>query len=298
MCYRRLVLIKFCLMLFVSCNDIKKKYHSNGNIKIEYTTNDKGQYNGIFKEYFKDGLLKEQHLYENGHKVDSSVYYTTNERVHMIKYWNDSTNLVLYLDDNMDTLKYGNTKNGKLNFRIGKWVFKNSHMTNDSIVEYIDYKNQSYANQVWVIDKNQDTLQDKGNYYDFYMKDSTNVNTPHRLHFFLYQPYFNYDSDVEVVLPKNDSDLNSNFDNLFQIERDTFLSLKNDGISRPELSEEDETNHHIQFGLKFDTPGKKRVRGALIEYIGLKDNDLYSRQERIIFFEKYLYVGHASKEKP
>jgi len=78
---------------------------------------------GGFKEYYKNGTLKEVHYYKKGVNVDSSLYYDSNEVLKKIRFWNDPTNYAVFYDENGNITKTGIAKNKDLDFRIGKWVF-------------------------------------------------------------------------------------------------------------------------------------------------------------------------------
>src|SRR5690606_25579696 len=114
---------------------------------------------------------------------------------------------------------------------------------------------KSYTNQIWLINPKGDTLESRGNYFYFNAKDTVLVNEVIRLNFYLFRLYNSYSSNVEVILPVNDEDLKNDFSNLFEIERDTFPSLKNDQIPHPEISKDAPTNHLVEFGLIYSEPG-------------------------------------------
>jgi len=172
--------------------------------------------------------------------------------------------------------------------------FHDANKQIDSIVEYKTVYGKPYSNQVWVINSKKDTLEHKGNYFNSFLKDTINLGEIYRLHFFLFQPFFSYDSDIEIVLPKYDVDLNFDYSNFNEIERDTLKSLKNDNIPHPEIPKDYFLNLQVQFGLKYNDSGKKRIRGVLIEYINNFNNakfpDSVYRQERRLFFDKKFYI--------
>lgn len=89
--------------------------------------------------------------------------------------------------------------------------------------------------------------------------------------------------------------MKDDFSNIFHIERDTFASLKNDKIPHPEVPSEIPMNHYIDFGLDYDKPGEKRVRGVIIEYHydyldNVKYPDSLYRIERRLFFDETFYI--------
>jgi hypothetical protein len=154
----------------------------------------------------------------------------------------------------------------------------------DSIVEYLKIDGEEYANQIWLVN-NKDTI--GGNYFKSWIKDSIKLGEVARLRYELIKPTISHESDIHILIPMNDNELENDYSNLFDIKLDTLPSLKNDGISHPEISEFNlPLNHIVEFGLKYGKPGKKRVRGVIIER-GKKDNRGY---ERRLFFNNSFYV--------
>lgn len=155
----------------------------------------------------------------------------------------------------------------------------------DSIVEYLKIDGKEYANQIWLVNNNKDTI--GGNYFKSWIKDSIKLGEIARLRYELIEPTISHESDIFILIPMNDNELKNDYSNLFDIKLDTLLSLKNDGISHPEISEFNlPLNHIVEFGLKYGKPGRKRVRGVIIER-GKKDSREY---ERRLFFNNSFYV--------
>ena len=165
-----------------------------------------------------------------------------------------------------------------------KFVILNGNIK-DSIVEYLKINGKEYANQIWLVNKNKDTI--GGNYFKNWVKDSTKLGEMTRLRYELIKPNISFESDMHILIPKNDDELKNDYSNLFDIKLDTLLSLKNDGISHPEILGLDlPLNHIVEFGLKYGKPGQKRVRGVIIER-GKKDSKEY---ERRLFFNNSFYI--------
>ena len=181
-------------------------------------------------------------------------------------------------------LSTGKVRKENRNFRIDKWKF--IKLQYDSIVEYLDVDNRSYVNQFWVINKNKDTVFEKSNFFDYNFQDSVNVNEPARFQFYLNSKFYNI-SDIEVILAYDPSTLNEDFSNIGLIKTDTFPSLDNDGVPHPEIPEEVPTDRLVDFNLIYETSGKKKIKGALVEYYYKKDS---TRIERRLYFEKFIYV--------
>jgi len=171
--------------------------------------------------------------------------------------------------------------------RIGIKKFKVSDENiKDSIVEYIKIDGKEYANQIWIVDKKNDTI--GGNYFKLYIKkDTIRFDEIAKLRFILTKPTIKWESEMFVVLPLDDDELKDDFSNIMEIKLDTFHSLKNDGIPHPELSNMDlPLNHIAEFGLKSLSSGKKRVRGIIVERGKLNDKGY----ERRLFFDDSYFV--------
>jgi hypothetical protein len=168
---------------------------------------------------------------------------------------------------------------------VRKFSIANGYIK-DSIVEHIIIDGIEYANQIWLVNKSNDTI--GGNYYIPLIKDTTKLGEVTRLRFTLVEPSISYDTEMYILVPIKDEELKKDFSNLFEIELDTFRSLKNDGIPHPELSNLDlPLNHISEFGYEYSTSGKKRVRGAIVERGKLDDKGY----ERRLYFDKSFYIS-------
>jgi hypothetical protein len=170
-------------------------------------------------------------------------------------------------------------RTGKVTFNVATKIVE------DSIVEYLKIDGKEYANQIWLINKQKDTI--GGNYYQTIINDTTALGEVTRLRFYLKEPTISYESDMYILLPFDDTELNEDYSNFFEIKLDTFPSLINDGIPHPELSKLDFPFHHIsEFALDYQTAGKKRVRGAVVERGKLNGKGY----ERRLYFDENLYI--------
>lgn len=290
----RVINLLILVGILVSCtNNGVKEYYNNGNLKVSYHKKN-NVYNGKYTMYYEEGGLKEVHIYDNGVKVDSSVYYypKLDNKIEKVRYWSDNTNTCINYDKNEKKISTGTNSNKNFNLRIGKWSFLNKKGY-DSIVEYKNINNESFANQIWIKNNvSNDTLLGRGNFFKVYIKDTIKVNEILRVRFYLQQPFYNYSSDIEVILPSIDDDLKEYFSNFYEIKKDTFFSLKNDKIPHPEIPKTVPINHYVEFGMKFKKRGNKNIRGILTEYIYKKDlKDKKSKRiERRLFFDEKIFV--------
>lgn len=109
------------------------------------------------------------------------------------------------------------------------------------------------------------------------LKDTVFINEYSKFHLFLVNPYFKgKDSKAMVCLEKKNQDkkvLKEDLSNIDEIETGTFYNLEIDSTNR-HLIRKDSFNGKsvfdkiVFFGKKFKTPGKKKIRGFLVEYYG------------------------------
>lgn len=165
-----------------------------------------------------------------------------------------------------------------------KFVVLNSDVR-DSIVEYIKIDGKEYANQIWLIDENKDTL--GGNYFKSWVKDSVKLGEVIRMRYELIKPVISNESEMYILIPTKPDELKNDYSNLFDITLDTLFSLENDGISHPKISDLAlNTNHIVEFGLEYGKTGGKIVRGVIVER-GKRNSRGY---ERRLFFTNSFYV--------
>ena len=253
---------------------------------------------------YENGNMKSIHYYNNEKKLDSSHFYYPTGELKQIVHDNQEDNpnfTILYNSDNYKIAE-GNILKDNLDSRIGKWHLYNRNEP-DSIIEYINVNNKSYVNQIWALDKKlKDTVLNKSNFFEIiYLKDTAVINDIYRIRFYMAAPFYNSNSDLEVVLPKDVNELKEDFSNFRNIKRDTFPSLKNDGFSNANIPEEIPLNHFIEFGIIPQEAGIYRLRGVIIEYIHPSETQMknYSnykkrnppkRIERKIYFDDSFYV--------
>lgn len=264
--YLILVILTLCL---VSCNE-----------------------NKTVTNQYRNGNVESVHYYGADKKIDSSHFFAENQKNNQIVYYreNDSINVAVEFDEEGNKFAEGKIVKKNIDFRIGQWKFFNRPNA-DSIVEYFNVDNKSYTNQIWILDKNsKDTLYDRGNFYYIFNKDTISINDTLKYRFYLYQPFYSYNSEMEVIIPEDSKKLKEDFSNFHEIEKDTFYSLKNDGIPHPEIPEEVPKNHNVNFGVIYTKPGEKRIRGYIAEYIYKINNRDSTRIERRLYFDKRINI--------
>ncbi|WP_350284653.1 hypothetical protein [uncultured Croceitalea sp.] len=275
----------------LSCNRNQvAEYHRNGNLKLSYFVNSEGNIHGVYKSFYESGNISELKYFDNGILVDSllTFYDNPNIPVKSKDLYHKQYTKTLHFNKNGDTIKKG--RFFKTN-RIGKWIFHNDDI--DSIVEYKLISGSSYTNQIWIRDNStNDTLISRGNYFLLRHKDTINVTENLRIKLFLKESFYGEESNMFLVIPKLEKELNKDYSNWDIIEKDTILSLKNDGIPHPELPIDFPVNHFVEFALEDTGSGKKILRGILVEYSRNKEIEGlgYDTVERRLYFDTEYYV--------
>lgn len=243
----------------------------------------------VVKKY-ENGVIESIHHYDNK-KIDSSFYYYPTKEIKQKIYYNDSLSFTQLYDENGNKTAEGNLVQNDRYFRIGKWRFF-LNQEQDSIVEYINVNNKPYLNQYWIVDKkSKDTIANRGNFYYIYTKDSMSIKDTLKIRFYLYQPHFSYNSEMDVIMPKYVEDLKEDFSNFNKIEIDTFYSLKNDRIPHPEIPKEVPLNHNANFGIIFRSSGNNRLRGYIAEYYEeIEKDSSITRIERRLYFDERIHI--------
>ena len=170
--------------------------------------------------------------------------------------------------------------------RTGIWKYPvDDEFVNYSIVEFLKINGRNYVNQIWLVNNEKDTV--GGNYFNLYLNDSTKLGEITRIRFELVEPTISKESEIYVLMPSDESDLDEQFSNFFDLKLDTLHSLKNDGIPHPELANLGlDLNHIVEFGIEFLTPRQKRIQGIVSEK-GL----FYGKKfERRLFFDETIWV--------
>ncbi len=132
-----LLIVTVLFINSVNAQKEQKKYHDNGNLKVEGQYDDNGKGTGQWKFHFEDGTLEKVGSYvDGGRNGDWEFYYETGELHELIK----------YVDNNRQGKKKAYYRNGKLkhygtfvdNKANGLWVFYN---IKGFVKEYYYYEN-------------------------------------------------------------------------------------------------------------------------------------------------------------
>jgi len=227
-------------ILVLSCckennrSQAKLEYYLNGKIKSKTT--------------IVDGKKTVHNFFENNENVVKSIITEVNDTLSHAMYYDLAHNLKEEGDFYLDSLK------------IGKWKIYDTIGRASDVRDYILIENNSYLNQRWVMNQDNDTI--GGNYFLVKMKDTIDFGEVNRIYFLLKQPLFSEDSEAFVLLPKDGQNLENDFSNQNEIEWDTIFSLGTKFESNQDLKFR---NHDIVFDAYSKDKGKMNLKGILVE---------------------------------
>jgi len=235
----------FSFIFLLSCNNLKENTE---------------------KEFYNNGDLKAVHIIRNGIKSDSSIYYYPNNGIaKIIHYLEKDTTFEKDFSEKSKLLSVG--KNVK-NRMIGKWKFYKVNGKLDKIVEYINLCGRQYTNQGWYFDEKGDTLKKYGNYFDF--KWSSKIIKKNQVVSLqmTYKPIIYLNSEVELCLD-TEKKVSKDFCNIHKVKLAKFYK----------------SSDVLETYFKFETSGKKNIRGYIREFFNREETE----QDSITSGERYLY---------
>lgn len=294
----RIIILTLLFLSVVSCKKKEKIYYPNGSIKRSVGITN-STFHGSYEAFYEDGEMELQGNYENGSMQGMFIYYYKSKNDY-------SRSEILFHNDTAYYRKDFN-KSGKLisegpvhktpnagylseKPKIGKWKYydhKEAYLKEVREFFYID-KNV-YLNQNWILNKNKDTI--GGHYYKFRVKDTLDLENQ-VIHFRLERPYFE-DSTLFVCLPRKNSDkgFNADFSNDESVQIDTIenLSMWYEKLNQNKFQE---NIYDVVIDLSYDNPGRKLLRGFLLEKKLLTEIDTldYDFVTRKIYFQKEIFI--------
>ncbi|CAM1363672.1 hypothetical protein TSEDIMI_220034 [Tenacibaculum sediminilitoris] len=286
-----IIVIILIFLIYYSCNlddKLNKAYYPSGNLK--------------FIEYLGDAK-----------KLDSSYWYYDNSK----KVLKTKVLRRLSYDSIIHYYKNGNTFNtGKETFdglKFGNWTRYTKEGYKSDIREYFIIKNKSIINRRFYFNKQGDTVwygrkfnrYDQNEYrrdttpsrnsimvfFDFYHGDTISLKEPFASSVRCGTPLLReYNSEITMLLAKEDDNFNERFSNENEVKLDTFRNIKYDKDNIDNFTGPDK-QYVAVFGRWFKTPGEKTLRGYMLEHA---KNDSVSLERRV-YFEKKIYVKDTIK---
>ncbi|GEM_PF-1132110 len=264
------------IIVLVSCSKKEHKivYYNSGELLSEYYL-ENNKLNGIYKEYYRNGNLKETHNYKNDIRIDSSIYYYKEPQKNIRKIENhisDSISKLIFYNYKANKLIKSEGMSYKDSILIGKWKYYINGIL-IRVSEYKNIENKTYLNQEWDFNVNGDTI-----CLSTFFKITKNVKDTLKLNqefvsiVHVRCPYYKLeDSKILVCLPNSETKkMNKDFSNIKELGYKCFKDFKTTKIK---VSTEDvNTKHLSRITKKFKTPGEKLVRGIIYEYL-VKEKD-------------------------
>ncbi|AWG24970.1 hypothetical protein [Flavobacterium kingsejongi] len=280
------------LFILYSCNNTdysEKEYYPSNNLMS-------------LKEYNKKGELEKHTIY----------YDTLGDLPYIIYFKKLDYDSISYYYKNGQVYKTGNQDYKNRKFGIWDRYTREGYLSEKR--EYFIIKDDYLLNRQWYFSKNGDTLWYAGrfNRYEqkefandtlnsrnssmieisFYSKDTLKINEPFAASIICNSPLMREkNSQIIVILGEEKNNFAKNFSNEKRVKTDTFYNLNRDKQNRINFPNAN-FNYVVVFGRWFDTPGKKIIRGYMLEYFTdepINKNDV-RRGERRVYFEKEIYV--------
>ena len=272
------------------------------------------------KEYYDSGNLFRSKKYDSNGKLFLTTYYydLAGNRYQETYKKNGFDSIVSYYK-NSKVFSIGKQDyNGR---KFGRWNRYNIKGQLSDVQEFLIVKNDEWLNQVWYLDKNKDTLYLPSKKFNNYaqkefLPDSTDLRRSIFVRFKYFPkgdtlsivnpfqaiaqdnfPLFGKLSSCYILLAKEKHNFNKDFSNLTEVKLDTFPCLKNDKRNEKNFPNYDKS-HSVAFGRWFDTPGKKILRGYMVEHLSRNptQKDSVIARDRFTYFEKIIYVKDTIKK--
>jgi len=200
-------------------DNFRREYYGTGQLKIKTQMQD-GRKNGAQTGYYKNQKImfiknwvndtlngKSESFYENG-KLKSEYYLSNNE--------NDGGYSIYY--------ESGNLKE-KGNFEIGNIVEKiqfydTSLLMKKLIERYFLINGENFLNEIIVLDRNQDTILEKSNFYKIIIpKDTLQLGETFKAEIIIIAPYFKRSKMlVNFVIPGDSIHIRQIFTDSLKVE--------------------------------------------------------------------------------
>ncbi|PWA06778.1 hypothetical protein [Flavobacterium psychrotolerans] len=286
-------------IIFCSCQNqhnykVEEKYYASTNLKylIKFNQNSK------VKEFFT--------FYDTSDKMPFKKIYRKNNYDSIIYYYNNKKTYKVGLQD-FKKRKFGNwkcyTREGFLSetreyFIVGddyilnrQWYFNKQGDTLWCAKKFNHYNQKEFENDT-LVSRNSSMIR-----FKFYSKDTISIDKPFAVAVICNSPLLReYNSQIMMLLGKETNNFNKNFSNDRVVKLDTFNNLNMDKVNKVNFPKAN-PNYVVAFGRWFDTPGKKTLRGYMLEYFNRKPtkNDSITGGERKVYFEKIVYVKDTVK---
>ena len=256
--------ILFFILLF-SCkkNYIDVEYYKESNKKYKITYNFKNYDSVVY--YYKNGKIfttglkdKKGNLFGNWNYYNTDGFLSETRELFIVG--NDfKLNQLWYFNKKGDTIVYPNKKFNTYNQK----EFESSLVSNTSIFMWLSFTPKK--DTIKILEKIEVNIQDATPFWS------------------------NKNSEEYLILADQKHNFNSNFSNVNKVKVDTIRNLYNIKENLKYKKDVD-LKHTVSFTLSFKTPGKKTLRGYVVEFYKNNKTDKKNELERRTYFEKIIYV--------
>lgn len=284
-----LLMITLLGIIFFSCNkrEEEKHYFPSGNLN-----------------YIKEDSL-------------STFYYDTIGNIIYKKIFQFKTyDSIVFYYKNGNIFSHG--KEDKEGRKFNNWNKYTLEGHLSETTEYFIIGNKAISNRFWFFNEKGDTIwyATKFNRYNqkefvndtlgaknstmipfkIFSKDTINISEPFTASVICNSPLGRENnSQIIMLLAKEEHNFNDHFSNESQVKLDTFYNLMIDKQNRVNFNigtDKDGYRYIVAFGRWFEKPGKKKLRGYMLEFFNYKsiNNQPLKRAERRVYFEKEIYV--------
>lgn len=265
--YKRFSWLVLLAIVLVSCNNSEKKEYKeykDGVLYKSYSLDGNNNYDGVYKEFYKNGKLKTICDFKHG-KTDSTLTYNEDSSLSHIVYEKGKDTFTIKKFKNNFIESIGESTAQAKN--IGVWKYYNQKGKLIKKQEFINLCGKEYLNQSWEFD-NGKMINDKGNHYKILLKKKEYfVGEPIQIAFF-YTPILGNDSRNLIYLsPK----ILPDYCNIKKVHLEKWYS----------------DNRKIVGTVTFKSKGIKNLRGYIQEFFYSKNK---SKNEEYLSREVYFTV--------
>jgi hypothetical protein len=259
----------FLLMFSISCKNREIiEFHDNTTIiKKKYYINSKGEKDGFYHEYFKNGRVKIISNYIKNKIIDSTIYFQYDGKLDKIINHKKNGDFVKEFNNNIKTAE-GFMEKG---LKKGKWNFFNDKLIKTKTLEYINLCGTQYLNQGWHYDSKGDTIKIKSNFLKIKINQKISPNDTINIFF----EYFPILSNKPTIVACQSVDLDDDFCNINKISLDTLIT----------------TSTKFKRKILFKDKGIYNLRGFIEEHNNLSINNSDEYKLRHVYYNLLIKVN-------
>jgi antitoxin component YwqK of YwqJK toxin-antitoxin module len=265
---RKIVAFLVLICLFSCKNEeIIEYYKDKKTINKRYFVNSDGQKQGVYKEFYKSGKLKNISIYDKDIKKDSSMFYSNLGELEKVVYFKKNKEFAKEFQNNV-LIAEGIIEN---DIKIGKWNYFNKFSKKEKVLEYINLCGSQYLNQGWYFNKDGDTIKERSNYLTVRLDKSILKRNDTINLFFEYFPFL---SKKPTLIACQSNNLDNKFCNIDKSSLDTIITQST----------------KFKRSLLFKDKGTYFIRGFVQEHNNLAIDNKKDYKIRYVYYSLNLKV--------